>query len=69
MVYLPRNVVYRTIPNSTHPTNSQIVNFLRYYNEARPHSSLKMQNPLRYLKNFFQNPKLQPNYSVTYVWK
>jgi transposase InsO family protein len=60
---------YRAIPNSTHPTSSQIVTFLRYYNEARPHSSLQMKNPLQYLKNFFKNPKLQPDYSVTYVWK
>lgn len=60
---------YRTIPNPTRPTGSQVVNFLRYYNEARPHSALQMQNPLEHLKNFFQNPKLQPNYSVTYVWK
>jgi transposase InsO family protein len=60
---------YRTIPNATRPTRSQIVNFLHYYNEARPHSALQMKSPLDHLKNFCQNPKLQPDYSVTYVWE
>lgn len=60
---------YRTIPNATRPTPSQIVTFLRSYNEARPHSALQMKTPMNYLKNFCQNPKLQPNYSVTYVGK
>ena len=60
---------YRTIPNPIRPTRSQVLNFLRYYNEARPHSALQMQNPLEHLKKFLQNPKLLPNYSVTYVWK
>jgi len=60
---------YRTIANPTRPTSSQVVNFIRYYNEARPHSSLNMQTPLNHLKKSSQNPNLSPNYSLTYVWK
>lgn len=60
---------YRTLSHPSQPLPQQVVNFLRYYNEHRPHSSLKMQTPLEYLKKFLQNPKLQPNYSVTHVWK
>ena len=60
---------YRTYSNPNRPFPQQVVNFLRYYNEHRPHSSLKMQTPLEHLKNFSQNRKLSPDYSVTYVWK